>query len=252
MSSTTQLILQELRVLRKAVTQLAGTADLPEDKQLSPTALDKAAKQFQQLQMKRAQWVSHHDIGKHLKGGGWWNHQLIREEFAFTAFIKIGRDYYYDRDQLKALNEELKKRNVSLEQLHKLRRSEKDFEKAYEKLKEQVRTRKTKKSFVVPQWLRDISSTPVQLPERAVVQVDLDQLQQEFLAGKYAQYVDVHKGTHAMLKFIYPYEKYLEAGLRRRLSHWCDQFNTANGVLKEITGKKQVFIPVAPEEQIEL
>ncbi|HMF72246.1 MAG TPA: hypothetical protein VK616_12285 [Flavitalea sp.] len=59
--------------------------------------------------------MSQHDIGKHLKGTGWWNHQLIREEFGFTAWIKIGRDYYYDRDQLKALHEALKKRNVSLE-----------------------------------------------------------------------------------------------------------------------------------------
>ncbi len=245
MASTSQHILEEIRQLKKAVAQLAGTADLPEDQQLSATALDKAAKQFTQLQTKRAQWVSHHDIGKHLKGTGWWNHHLIREEFGFSAFIKIGRDYYYDRDQLKALNEELKKRNVNLEQLDKLRRSEKDFEKAYEKLKEQVRTRKTKKSFGVPDWLRDISSSPVQLPERALVQADLDQLQQEFLGGKYAEYVDVHKGTHAMIKFIYPYEKYLEQGLRRKLSQWCDRFNTANGVLKEITGKKQVFIPVA-------
>jgi hypothetical protein len=84
------------------------------------------------------------------------------------------------------------------------------------------------------------------------VQADIDALQQEFVAGKYGEYVDVHKGTYAMLKYIYPYEKYLEPGLRRKLSHWCDRFNTASKVLSEVTGKKHQFIPAPPEGLIEL
>lgn len=252
MTTTTKQILEELRLLKKAIAQLAGTSDLPEDAQLSPTALDKTAKQFQQLQARRDQWVPASDVGKYIKGAGWWNHKLLIEQFGFTAYLRIGRDFYYDREQLKLLRDELKARNVQFEQFQKLLRSEKEFENAYQKLKEQVRTNKTKKFFVVPDWLRDISTTPVKLPERAVVQADIDELQQEFNQGKYHEYVDVHKGTHAMLKFIYPYEKYLTPGLRRKLSHWCDRFNTASKVLGEITGKKHKFIPAPPEGLIEL
>jgi hypothetical protein len=252
MSSATQEVLRELRQLKKAVAQLAGTADLPEDQQLSSTVLEKAAKQFHQLQAKRDQWVSASDIGKYIKGAGWWNHKILQEQLGFTAFIKIGRDFYYDKEQLKLLRDELKKRNVLFEQFCKLLESEKLFDSGYRKLKEQVRTNKTKKFFVIPDWLRDISSTPVKLPEKEVVQADIDQLQQEFIAADYKEYIDVYKGTHAMLKFIYPYEKYLEPGLRRKLSHWCDRFNTASKVLTEITGKKHKFIPAPPEDLIEL
>ena len=252
MTTTTKQILEELRLLKKAVAQLAGTSDLPEDTQLDASALDKAAKQFQKLQTERDQWVSGSDIGKFIKGGGWWNHKILQEQLGFTAFIKIGRDFYYEREQLKLLRDELKARNVQFEQFEKLLRSEKEFQNGYRKLKEQVRTGKTKKFFVVPDWLRDISTTPVKLPEREAVQADIDQLQQEFNDGKYQEYIDVHKGTHAMLKFIYPYEKYLEQGLRRKLSHWCDRFNTASKVLNEITGRKHKFIPAPPEDLIEL
>lgn len=92
MATTSKEILQELRQLKKAVAQLAGTADLPEGQQLSYAALEKAAKQFNQLQAKRAQWVYRNDIGKYLKSIGWWNHTFIQEQFGFTAFLKIGRD----------------------------------------------------------------------------------------------------------------------------------------------------------------
>jgi len=252
MTNTQKEILSTLQQLKKAVAQLAGTSHLPEEQQLSTEALEKGTQEFLRLQSKRSQWVSTSDMGKYLKGAGWYNHKIIQEQFGFTAFIKIGRDYYYDKEQLKALHQELKERGVDFEQFYHLLESEKHFEREYEKLQEQVRTGKTKKRFVVPDWLRDISSTPVKLPEREVVQADIDLLQQEFTAGKYGEYVDVHKGTYAMLKHIYPYEKYLEPGLRRKLSHWCDRFNTASKVLKEITGKQHKFIPAPPEGLIEL
>lgn len=252
MSTTSAQLLQELQQLKKAVAHLAGTADLPDNQQLNTTALDKAAKQFAQLQKKRDNWVSSSDMGKYLKGAGWYNHKLVQEQFGFTAFIKIGRDFYYDREQLKLLHQELKGRQVNLEQFFSLIRHEAAFDKAYEKLKAQVRGKKTKKHFVVPEWLRDISTTPVKLPERHVVQADIDQLQQEFFDAKYGDYVDIHKGSFAMLKHIYPYERYLEKGLRRKLNTWCEKFNTTCKVLQEITGKKHAFIPVAPQDQIEL
>lgn len=143
----------------------------------------------------------------------------------FTAFFRIGHIYYYHKEQLEALNDELKKRNVNLEHLQSLLQTEKAFKQLYQKLKEQVCTRKTKKSFIVQDWLRDIASEPIKLPDRSLVQADLDQTQQEFAANGYSGYIDIHKGTHAMVKYISPYERYLEAGLRRKMSDWCDRFN---------------------------
>jgi hypothetical protein len=57
------------------------------------------------------QWVDSNDIGTYLKGPGWWNHKFVQEQFGFTAVIKVGRNVFFDKGQLKALAEELKERN---------------------------------------------------------------------------------------------------------------------------------------------
>jgi len=73
----------------------------------------------------------------------------------------------------------------------------------------------------------------------------------EYKTAKLDAYIDIYKGTHSMLKFIYHFEKYLEPGLKKRCQKCCDNFNYANHALQLIIGKKQK-IPVADRATIEL
>ena len=137
------------RQLRQTVSQIAGT-DQPNWQAYTPKLLEKAAGEFRQLQVKRATWISEHDISKYLKGGWWRTGEFIRTEFGFTAFIKLGPTFYYDKEQLVAQNNALKERNVNPEACQRLRDDEKRFARQFVELKEQVRTGKTKKVLWFP------------------------------------------------------------------------------------------------------
>jgi arginine/ornithine N-succinyltransferase beta subunit len=55
-------ILAEIKELRTALTQVLGISDLPPDQQFLKEALNKAAKEFQKLNIERGQWVADHSV----------------------------------------------------------------------------------------------------------------------------------------------------------------------------------------------
>ncbi len=50
-------ILSEIKELRTALTQVLGISNFPPDQQFLKEALNKAAKEFQKLNIERGQWV---------------------------------------------------------------------------------------------------------------------------------------------------------------------------------------------------
>lgn len=46
------------------------------------------------------------------------------------------------------------------------------------------------------------------------------------------------------MKFIYPFQKYIDPQIKRRCKKWCDDLNYANHALELITKKKETFIPL--------
>jgi len=242
-------ILIELKQMREAITGLLGTADLPRVEQFSTEAINKAAVTFRKMTATRSEWVEESDISKYIRNAGWGVGKFIREEFKFNAWIKSGHYYLYNKKALLALGAELKKRNVQLGRYAEYKRSEAEFQK---KISSNKKLTKGKRPYHLAPDLKDITTSEIPQPSADLVRQDLEQLRKEFFEHKMADYVDIYRGNHAMLKFIYHFDKYLEPGLKKRCTRWCENFNYANHALELITKKKETFVPVKEEEMIQL
>ena len=106
--------------------------------------------------------------------------------------------------------------------------------------------------YEVPADLKNITTSAPPMPDVEIVKKDLDRLKAEFFEHKMAEYIDIYRGNHAMMKFIYHFEKYIDPQVKRRCSRWCDDFNYANHALELITKKKENFVPVKEEDMIQL
>ena len=80
-----QLILDEIKQLRSAVSKLIGTSDQPLKKQFSKSALDRAAIQFQKLGIERGEWVEGYNISKYIKKAPYDAGNFIIREFGFIS-----------------------------------------------------------------------------------------------------------------------------------------------------------------------
>jgi hypothetical protein len=242
-------ILEELKQLRIVITRLLGTTDLPPGEQFSTEAIKKASQQFRKMSAERDEWVKENDISKYIRNTGWSAGRFIREEFGFNAWIKNGHHYLYNKKALQMLAAELKKRNVNLGRYIEYKRSEAEFQK---KLSAKKQLTKGKRPYRLDSEVKGVTTSDIPAPSVDFVRQDLEQLKNEFFEYKMADYVDIYRGNHAMLKFMYHFEKYLEPGLKKRCLRWCENFNYANHALELITKKKEKFIPVKEEDMIQL
>jgi len=92
-------ILSEIRELKSIISQLIGTADQPVQEQFSTDALKKASKLFLKMAAERGDWVKEDELGKYIKAD-WRAGSFIRSEFGFSACMKDGRSYLYNKKTL--------------------------------------------------------------------------------------------------------------------------------------------------------
>ena len=241
-------ILSEIKELRRILSQLIGTSDLEKNDQFSKESLDRAAKQFMKMAAQRGEWVKEDELGRYIKAD-WRAGVFIRSEFGFNACIKDGHYYLYNKKALQKLGQELKAKNIDLKRYMEYKRSEIEFQK---KLAVNKKSSKGKRPYELPPDLKNITTSPPPIPDVDVVKKDLEQLKTEFFQHKMAEYIDIYKGNHAMMKFIYHFEKYIEPQTKRRCKKWCEDFNYANHALELITKKKETFIPIKEEDMIQL
>ena len=245
-------ILSEIKELRTALTQVLGIADLPPDQQFLKEALNKAAKEFQKLNIERGQWVADHSIGKYIKNAGYRAGAFIRQEFGFSNYFKRGQTYYYSKKDLISLGKELKERNVDLGRYMEFIEDRTKFKKYLSEAAQNNKGKLKNKSYKLPTEVNNITTSPPPMPEASVIREDIKRLKEEFFQYKLSDYIDIYRDNYAMTKFIYHFEKYLEPGLKRRCKKWCDDFNCVNHALEEVTKKKEKFIPVKDEDMIQL
>ena len=245
-------ILSEIKELRTALTQVLGISDLPPDQQFLKEALNKAAKEFQKLNIERGQWVADHSVGKYIKNAGYRAGAFIRQEFGFSNYFKRGQTYYYNKKDLISLGKELKERNVDLGRYMEFIEDRTKFKKYVSEAAQNNKGKLKNKSYKLPADVNNITTSPPPMPEVNVIREDIKRLKEEFFQYKLSDYIDIYKDNYAMTKFIYHFEKYLEPGLKRRCKKWCDDFNYANHALEEVTKKKEKFIPVKDEDMIQL
>jgi hypothetical protein len=241
-------VLSELRELKSILAQLVGTADQPAQEQFSKEALTKASKLFVKMAAQRGEWVKEDELGKYIKAD-WRAGSFIRLEFGFNACIKDGRSHLYNKKALQKLGQELKARNIDLSRYMEYRRSESEFQK---KISANKKLTKNNRPYELPSDIKDITTSPPPTPDVALVKADLKRLKDEFFQFKMSEYIDIYRNNHAMVKFVYYFEKYLEPQIKRRCKKWCDDFNYANHALELITKKKEVFVPVKEEDMIQL
>jgi hypothetical protein len=244
---------EQLHEILHVLQKLVGEDVLEERRPFSEEALEKIAKAFRELQIKRGEWVAEDDLNKFIKHLPWHKPgKYLREDLEFQRCFKRGHTWYFYRLDVLHLAEELKKRNVQLKQYVELKEDQVKFSVFIKSVVGGTLASYKGKRYALPVGLKDVYATPAKPPDPERVKEEIELLKKEFFENNYKDYVDIQHANHALLKFIYHYERYLQPGLKRRLTKWCEEFNSANTLLTELTGKKQKFIPVTQKDQIEL
>lgn len=245
-------ILNEITELKKLLAAVIGTSDLKPGEQFSKEALDKAAKEFQKLSIERGDWIPDSDIPKYIKKARYHSGKFIINNFGFTNYFKRGQTYYFNKKDVVALDKELKERNIDLGRYMEYIEDLTKFKKYISDANANNKSNKKVKAFKLPSGLKDITSPPIKMHSPEIIKTDLAKLKEDFYQNKLADYIDIYNKNHAMMKFIYHFEKYIDPIVKRKCKKWCNDFNYANNALQEVTKKKEVFIPVRNEDMIEL
>ena len=231
-------ILEELKQIKFILSKIAGTEDLPTNEKFSIEALDKAAKEYQAMAIKRGEWISNNDIDEVFKKTLWRAGQFIIEKFEFRNYFRRSKILYFNKKDLIALRNELKERKIDLSRYMELEEDKEKFEKYISDINLPKVKGKTK-SYQIPEDLQDIETKPYLVSEETIWK-DIENLKDEFRNKKLAEHIDIYeKGTYAMFKDLYYFDKYLEAGLKRDCKNWCNRFNYANNALKKQNELKQ-------------
>lgn len=226
-------ILEELKQIKLILSKITGTEDLPAKERFSQVALDKTAKEYQDMVIKRGEWVSNSDLSDVSKIYSWNSGKFIIEKFGFSNYFQRGKNLYFNKKDLLALRNELKERKIDLGRYMELIEDQEKFEKSISTVN-LSKGKNKKRSFEIPEELEEIETKPYLISEE-VVKKEIEDLKEEFRNKKLADYIDLYyKGTYGMFKFQYEFDKYLEASLKRESKNWCNRFNYANNALKKL------------------
>ncbi len=232
-------IYDELKQIRRLLSELIGSSDLPASQRFSKDAIAKAAKEYQKLAIEKGDWVSSDGIRKIIKNANWRSDKIIIEKFRFTNYFKRGHSFYFNKKDLIALGKELKERNINLEKYQELINDQEKFKKLVNNINMPKGT-KTKKHFKIPENLRDINSKPYSAPTEELVRKEIETLMEDFKKFDLSEYVDLYDGkTHGMFKYDYTFDRYVKPEIKKFCKDWCFKFNYANNALKKILEIKQ-------------
>lgn len=245
-------ILKEIKEMKIVLAKVIGTSELPVKERFSTDAINKASKEFLKLSIERGVWVEEGHIEKYIKYAGWRSGAFIRNELKFTNYFKRGHSYYYYKDDLIRLDKELKKRNIQLKRYIELKEDEEKFRKYVASAAENKKGKFNNKPYVMPDGLKDITTSAPPAPDPEMIREDIKNLKEEFFQYKLAEYIDIYNDNHAMTKFLYHFDRYLNSEIKKRAKKWCENFNYANEALQLLTKKKEKFIPVKDEDMYQL
>lgn len=227
-------ILTEIKQIRKLLSELVGTTDLPVNQKFSKEAISKAAKEFRKLSIERGQWVPSDEIQKIIKHAPWYSAKIIIEKFEFTNYFKRGSTYYFNKKDLIELNKELKKRNINLAKYCELLNDKEKFQKYINGII-LPKGSKTRKHFKIHEGLRDIFSKPYSAPTEELVRNEIETLMEEYKKFDLSEYIDLFEGkTHALFKYDYSFDRYIKPELKKFCKDWSFKFNYANTALRRI------------------
>lgn len=222
-------ILSEVKALRKLIAKIIGTSDLPQAKQFSKSAIEKAAAEFQSMQIERGEWVNQYDIHKVIRNFPYAGTKFLIDELKFQNYFRRGQRYYFNRKDLIALGKELKERNLNLGRYLELKSDKAKFDVYIAK----IISNPKKLPYVLAEDMKDVSTSNPPRPSVKLIREHLNALKKDFEEYKMSEYIDVYNDSYAMLKDYYRFRKYVDSDLKRRITKWKDDFNTANQLLHE-------------------
>jgi hypothetical protein len=234
-------ILNELKELRSLFAQLIGTSDLPDKQKFSKEAIKKANAEFKKLSIERGEWIGESEIKKIIRNAPYSPGNFIIEKFGITNYFQRGHSKYFNKKDIIALKDELKKRNINLGRYIEYVEDQEKFKKYIASINDPAKGKKRQR-FIIPEELRDIETEPYNHPPKEIILKHIETLQEEFQEYKMAEYIDIYEGNYAMFKFIYHFDKYIKADVKKRCANWCFQFNYANKALLAISKIKSETI----------
>lgn len=233
-------VLKEIKQIRNLLSELVGTSELPANQKFSNETIAKAAKEFRKLSIERGEWLSTHDIDKVMKNAPWRAGKIIIEKFGFTNYFKRGSTIYFNKKDLVALNQELKKKNINLSEYAELLEDKAKFEKHVQSIN-LPGGKKSRKRFKIPESLKDINSKPYSHPSEELVRNEIEKLMEEYEKFDLSEYISLYeKKTYAMFKYDYTFDRYLEPKLKKYCKDWSFKFNYANDALEKILKIKRI------------
>lgn len=237
-------ILDEIKQIRKLLSEMLGTSDLPAKEKFSKEAIAKSAKEFRNLSIERGEWLTSYDINKVIKHAGWNSGKLIIEKFQFTNYFIRGKTYYFNKKDLIELNIELKKKNIDLKTYQELLEDKEKFQKYIDSISKK-NGKKLKKPFLIPEGLRDIFSTPHPAPSEELIKNEIETLLAEYNKFNLSEYITLFENkTYGSVKFEYHFDRYLKPELKKFNKDWVYRFNYANEALKRIKELKKEMASV--------
>jgi hypothetical protein len=227
-------ILAEIKELKSAIARIIGTADLSAKRQFSKTSLDKVANEFQKLNTERGEWIKDNDVHKIIRSAPYSPSKFLINELGFAKYFRRGHTFYFNKQDLISLGKEINARNVNLSRYIELKADQLKFQKYIESV---PKSNKEGKPYSIPEDARDINTIPPKNPPIKVVKDEIKKLKEEFEQYKLSEYIDVYRDSHAMSKFIYYHNKYMDPEIKKRIKRWISDFNDANHFLNEIRKK---------------
>jgi hypothetical protein len=235
-------ILSEIIEVKKILSRLVGTSDLPKSKQFSTQALNRAAKEFKKLIKTENEWVKQYDLHTYFPDCGDGLGKFIREVFGFSNYFTQGAAIFYSRRDIVALSDELKSRNIELATYIKLRRGEAQLHKGIQTAALRKKAKGKKKSYKLEDCLNNIKISDYNFPERVVIQQEIKKLMQQFETNKLGLYINVFD-DFAMSKHGSRMKDYVPEKARKMSRTWCNSFNAAHYALKLIAEHEQQSRP---------
>lgn len=232
-------IFDEIKQIRKLLSEMLGTSDLPAKEKFSKEAIAKAAKEYKKLSIERGEWLTSYDIKKVIKHVSWNSGKLIIEKFQFTNYFIRGKTYYFNKKDLIELNIELIKKNIDLKTYQELLEDKEKFQKYIDSISKK-NGRKLKKPYLIPEGLRDIFTVPYSPPSEELVKNEIETLLGEYQKFNLSEYIDLYDNkSFGHVKFEYAFDRYLKPELKKFINDWAYRFNYANEALKRIKELKK-------------
>jgi hypothetical protein len=221
------------------LTKLIGFAYPTVDKPYSAEKIEIAARHFRKLRDERREWIKESDLGKYIKDAPYGVGKFLREEFQFCNYYKT-HQYYYNRKDIEEFVNELSTREVNLKLYMDLLRTETKFRKNVE----MALSVKVKKgiAFRIPNYLKDLIPTQGKAPTVGEVEHKIRLLRLDYDSDNISEYVELYYND----TLAYPKSgvrlDLLDFSTRMRCLNWMDNFNSANEIMKKLTGRPRIEI----------